>query len=655
MSNGSELVYEMSGLLFGVCRERGIEILIHSMIEKCFEDIGNNEGKLKAIVEQHKEIFWLNWKNIRESIILKYSSFDNGNINNLTNYINYELGGYACIREDLRRIFDIWNKSSSEDWSITQAWGYSETIRLLIDNLEQQDSDTTWLSDFVKKLCLFVVNDIDQLSVNIVKELRGLVDLVSVYNKPIPKFGYSKLNKVNWTKWISITNDAAVIFPEVYPNPKDFDNWRNVIFDNPTQLLSEDFSLLISSLNIIHEENKWLTVTERLVNLFGVLNYQQRTLNIDKLYEFAYLILRKFNSEKLKDALRNSIFLQTVQQEDLNLIPSIKFILAYVYENEIMTTNDPVRAEIKDYWSSGSDQKMTETVTFFEKPSDLELISYFARDSHNKLAQYILRKNSSGINFTSNSEDYRFVDEVCNNIGDEDFKVNYIQSLCSNSLIDDELSNFQDQPIIYSECFNLLILFGTDSIKEKILRVIKNISIESWREDLRSDKKLIDLFDHDLNLDHKFSEAFAEWLDFSMLNQDDQQDKVWNFFKVIEHKILDRQNVYSRLKNKFFENNPIYWSDMSIQYVSEFWVDITDIDFQYIIDKLNLWIDAKSWSQIEWVVELLEDQVLRSEILESRVRANLENEQHSEEIKQILENLLLKIIVDTAIEPPIEN
>ncbi|WP_228270042.1 hypothetical protein [Acinetobacter bereziniae] len=140
-----------------------------------------------------------------------------------------------------------------------------------------------------------------------------------------------------------------------------------------------------------------------------------------------------------------------------------------------------------------------------------------------------------------------------------------------------------------------------------------------------------------------------------MLNKDEYQDKIWRFFNIIEVKILDKQLVYSNLKKKFFENNPIYWSDMSIQYVSEFWVDITDIDFQYIIDKLNLWIDAKSWSQIEWVVELLEDQVLRSEILESRVRANLENEQHSEEIKQILENLLLKIIVDTAIEPPIEN
>ncbi|ENX09175.1 P-loop NTPase fold protein [Acinetobacter courvalinii] len=645
MTNGIELVYEMSGLLFGVNKERGTEILLHGMIENFFENVEGSKGELKALVEQHKNIFWMNWNNIKNNIFIKYSSFDLGEINNLTDYVVAELGGFG-IKDDLIEILNIWKKSTPKDWKLDSDWDYTRTIRDLIDHLGKQEKDIIWLSGFVRKICISNINNIDKLDAIIVKDLKGLVDLVSIYHKPIETLAHPKLNKENWSKWIEITNESAVVINEIYPNSSEFDNWRNAIFDKPTQLTNEDFSLLISSLKIVKEKAKWTGFTEKMSNLIGTLNYQQRSLNIDKIYELAYLLLRNFNNKKLKDALRTQVFLQTVQQEDLNLIPSLKFLLAYVYQKEIITTNDPIRADIKDYWSSGNDQKMTEAVTFFEKVSDLELISNFARDSHNKLAQYILRKNCSEIDFTSNSEDYRFVDEVCNNISDEDFKANYIQSLCHNSLIDDELSEFQEQPILYSECFNLLMLFGSDSVKEKILRVIKNISIESWRKDLKSDKKLIDLFNHDLNLDHKFSEAFAEWLEFSMLNQDDQQDKVWNFFKVIEHKILDKQNVYSRLKNNFFENNPIYWSNMSIQYVSDFWTDITDIDFQYIINKLNLWIDAKSWNQIEWVVRLLEDQTLRSEILESRVRSNLENEENSDESKGILEMLLRKIVVE---------
>ncbi|WP_153887266.1 hypothetical protein [Acinetobacter baumannii] len=381
-------------------------------------------------------------------------------------------------------------------------------------------------------------------------------------------------------------------------------------------------------------------------NLLGSLNYQQRSLNIDKLYELTYLLLCKFDNKKLKDSIKSSIFLQAVQQEDLNLVPSLKYLLALVYDDKIITTTDLIRTEIKEYWSSGNDQKLKETMEFFGKNSNLKVINRMARNSHNKLAQYVLAKNYSNVAFTSNSEDFRFIDEVCENIKDEDFKKNYIESLCNNSLIDNELTDFQEDPIVYAECFNLLLSFGTKEVKQKILYVIKNIPTALWNKDLREDKKLLNLFEYDLNVDHKFSEAFADWLAFSMLNKDNDQNKVWALFHVIERKILDKQNVYESLKKSFFENNPIQWSSESVQYVSGFWTDISDIDVQYIINKLNLWIDSKEWEQIEWLTELLDEVSLRSEILESRVKQNIESEEHPSEVKHMLESLLTKIVVE---------
>ncbi|WP_436898455.1 P-loop NTPase fold protein [Acinetobacter gyllenbergii] len=645
LSNGLELVYEISGLLFGVSKERGIEILLHGMIEKCFEDVYERKGELKAIVEQHQKIFWMNWNNIKKSIFIKYSSFELGEINDLTDYISAELGGYD-VKNDLNEILNVWQKSTEKDWKLDSDWRYTNTIRNLIDLLGKQEKDIIWLSDFVRKLCIYNINNVDKINTSGVKDLKGLVDLVRAYDKPILKLEHPKLTKENWSKWIKITKDANVLFNEIYPSKKDFNNWTNAIFDNPTQLSSEDFSLLILSLDIVKEKSNWLESSEKLVNLFGKLNYQQRSLNVDKVYEFTYLILRKFDDKNLKDALRTPVFIQAVQQSDLSLTPSIKFLLALVYNTEITTTKDAIRAEIKDYWLSGDEKKMKETVDFFEKASDLDFITYLARDSHNKLAQYILNKKTSDVDFTSNSEDYGYIDEVCKNINDEEFTNRYIKSLCHNSSIDNELSSFQENPIAYAECFNLLMQFGTDAVKEEILRVIKNISIESWRNDLRANKKLIDLFDYDLSLDHKFSEAFADWLDFSMLNKDDNQDKIWRLFHIIEGKILDKQLVYSNLKKKFFENNPIQWSRESTQYVAGFWTDLGDIDPQYIINKLNFWVDAKEWMQIEWVTGLLEDNTLRSELLESRVQTNFVNEENSEEVKLILERLLKKILLE---------
>lgn len=644
-NNDLNLIYEIAGLLFGVSTERGTEILLKNMIEKCFEDIEKNKGKLKEIVEKHKVVFWLYWDNIKTNIFLKYSTFEDGEINNLTDYVTSELSDYD-IKNDLRTIFSIWTGTSEKEWKLNNGWGYADTLNSLISSLGKEDADTEWLKIFVKKLCSHVIGEIDTLSKYTIVELRKLLDLLISYNKPINPVTYNKLNKENWSRWIKLVNESNLIFPEILPNSTEFDNWRETIFNNPTQLLSEDFSLLISSLNIVTEASKWHNFMEKMSNLLGSLNYQQRSLNIDKLYELNYLLICKFDNKKLKDSIKSSIFLQTAQQEDLNLVPSLKYLLALVYDDEIITTTDLIRTEIKEYWSSGDDQKLKETVEFFGKNSNLKLINRMARDSDNKLAQYILAKNYIDVAFTSNSDDFRFIDEVCENIKDEEFKKNYIESLCNNSLIDNQLTNFQESPIVYAECFKLLLSFGTNDVKQKILYVIKNISTALWKEDLREDKKLLNLFEHDLNLDHKFSEAFADWLAFSMLNKDVHQDKVWALFHVIERKILDKQNVYGSLKKIFFENNSIQWSSESVQYVSEFWTDISDIDVQYIINKLNLWMDSKEWEQIEWLTELLDEVSLRSEILESRVKENIENEENPSEVRHMLESLLKKIVVE---------
>ncbi|CAM2983997.1 P-loop NTPase fold protein [Acinetobacter celticus] len=645
MANGSDLVYEISGLLFGVSKERGTEILLHGMIEKCFEDIEKNKEVLKGIAEQHKAVFRLNWENIKGSIILKYNAFEDAEINNLTDYIISELGNYD-IQEDLKTILNIWKKSSEKDWRLNQGWEYADTMRVLLDSLDDKDSATTWLSDFVKKLCTHVIKNIDTLDTDTVKELRKLIDLVESYNKPIDILQYTRLNKENWSKWLNVLKTVDLKFLEIFPNKTEFEQWSIELFNDPQTLNKDDFSLLISTLDVMDDTNYWLPVMEKMASMFENSAYHQRVLNINEIYHFTYLLLSKFGHQDLEKSIKSPMFLETIQQEDLNVIPSINYLLALVYEEQLIASKDAIRSEIKDYWSTTNDIKAKEVSEFLEENSDIALISRWARDENNKLAQQILIQLKEDRSVTSNSDDFRYIDEISDNMTDEDFLGVYIQSLCKNSSIEEVLDSFQEDPIIYAKCLELLLKFGTEHVREKLLFTIKNISTEIWKKDLRANKKLINLFEYDLNLDHKFSEAFTDWLEFSILNQDKHQNKVWNLFPIIERKILDKQNVYDKLKNIYFEQNSIHWSSESIPYVEKFWTDIDDIDEQYIIRKLNQWIDAKEWDQIAWLTKLLSNESLKSELLESRVETNLENEQNSAQIKQILENLLQKIVVD---------
>lgn len=636
-----ELKYEISGLLFGVSKQRGSEILLHSMIEKCFENIPNAQGKLREIIEQHQQVFRLNWNHLKTELFKKYNTFDDDNIKKFTDYINGEMQG-SFVEEDLNDLLQLWKDSDFTTWNLTTSSGYANTLKNLIDALNQREQDITWLHDVTNKMSGHLVGLANKLEANSIKELKALINLSNDYGKTVQPSPFNKLSRESWYSWAKVSLSSNTIITEILPNIKEFKNWSIEILNNPQSFTQEDFQVLIFTLKIINKKDYWEEFITKLTGFFTHIPYSQKVLNINEIYDLSFLLTRKFKNIELILSMKSSLFIETLANEEYEKIPSSNYLMALIYEDDLFNEKYNGRNEIRDYWSTSAEEKIRSILDFCSKISDFHWINTLARDLKNKLAQDVLIKNVSDISFTSNSDDIRYIDEIDQNINREDFISIYISNLCQNSSIDDELPTFKEDPIVYATCFKLLLKYGTLDAITKIKLLIKDISSDIWLKDLKGEKSLLTLFSEEIELDHKFSEALADWLEFSMLNNDESQNRVWENFSKIETKILDKQKVYDDLKAKYFSHN-IYWSNESSPYVADFWENLNNINEGDIEERIKFLLDNNQWDTIKWITKIINDKSISSERIESRVEGHLDNPDTSEEIKEILEHLKGKL------------
>ena len=81
----TSLMYELAGLLFGVEKEKGAELLLKEIIIGTLDDQGTNN--LRNLADEHKEVFWLTWSTNWDSFLERSSTFESGKLNHFTNYL----------------------------------------------------------------------------------------------------------------------------------------------------------------------------------------------------------------------------------------------------------------------------------------------------------------------------------------------------------------------------------------------------------------------------------------------------------------------------------------------------------------------------------------------------------------------------------------
>ncbi|VXA55836.1 NTPase [Acinetobacter proteolyticus] len=625
-SKDISLTYELAGLLFGVEKEKGAELLLKEIILSTLDELV--PSTLRKLVEEHKSVFWLTWSTNWDIFFEKNNAFESGKLNHFTNYLCSE---FTTDDQQLFQYMEYlliqWKTIKASDWELNEAWEYNKTLETLISFLGNRDEDIKWLSESIKKLCVHVTSKPESIkNSDPLTELRALIDTIGYLGSTFPILAYPSLNKVQWVKWLALTRNHNIQFPEITPNLTEFSSWSVDALTNVAQIQQEDVNLLIETIPYIKNKAKWEGVINKLVDLFST-SYNQRVRDIDELYELSFALLSNFSFENLEKILKTHVHLkQTIGTEQVKNNASLYYLVALLFTEEIQTQNQFERPDIKDYWKTFSSEKISHTIQFLTKYNRLRLIARIARNPINLLALEIIKSSDHTQLFGTKSETALFIDEYDSHLNDTQQISNIINKICSmGGFNTDVQSLFKNDPILYSECSCLFLQYGDQSTQNKVTELIKNISKEEWENDLNTEKKLCHLFDYPVQLDYKFSEAFFLWLSQAIVNVDKNQKDVWNRFDKISVYLLDKEDNFNKIYKEYFLQPQDLIDDAGFQWIKEYLKNISIISPEHVAERLKVWLDQDKWDRIYWLLSKNPQKTdTGSESLVSRIITKLE-------------------------------
>ncbi|WP_440599683.1 P-loop NTPase fold protein [Acinetobacter soli] len=602
-SKDTVLMYELAGLLFGVEKEKGAELLLKEIIINTLDELSPNS--LRNLADEHKTVFWLTWSTNWEIFLERNNSFESGKLNHFTNYICAEFTIHdQQIFQYMEAILKQWKRIKSSDWELNEAWKYGETLNTLISLLGKKDTDIKWLTNSIEKLCVQVVAKPEAIkNSDPLTELRTLIDTVSNLGGTFRKLGYQSLNKEQWTKWLALTKSHNIKFFEITPSLNEFTSWSISALTNLTQIKSEDVRLLIETIPYVRRTENWNGVAQKIVALFST-TYNQRIKDIDELYELTFALLSNFSFKELTELLKtNPQLKQTINTEKAVDNSSLYFLVALLFTEEIQTQSQFVRQDIKDYWKISSPEKISHTIQFLAKYNKLDLVSRIARNKENLLALQIIKSSDHEQLFGAESDTALFVDEYNSHLQNDQQISDIINKICSRGGFTEQIENkYKNDPIVYSECLFLFLKYGDQPTQSKVIELIRNINKENWENDLNKDKKLCDFFNYPIQLDYKFSEAFFLWLSQVIAKGDKTQKEVWKHFDKISEYLLDKEDNFSKISNEYFQQPEDFIDDTGFQYLSIYWQDISIISPEKVAERLKIWLDNNQWNRIYWLL-----------------------------------------------------
>lgn len=614
-ADSEEIKKELAGLMFGVPKDKGIQLLLGPVIHDAMR---NGDGKvLESLLAEQGEAFWIAWRAIRDAIAVS-SSHTQEYILTATIAISEGLmAEKQRIKPEISALEEVW-RTTSEKWEFKQL-DYAYTIPLMAELVENKEKFVSWCFTVIKEKILGLLKQVDKKEVDVdgLKQISSLASFLVDNDKPLNNITYAELTQDNWIYWLQILSDERIEFPTVLPDKGVIKGLAAAMLPNPTTTSSDILSVLLQTLRLNPKTNEWKAVADNLVQW---ANNPSRALEDDLAYELMMAISTQCIdslSATIKGCVEGAAFWIRGSAEVIDKVESLPIFVASVLGYK-MQENSSVSAGIKDYWKNDSSE--VSSLDALVKFNQLPLAWEMARDKTNKLAITIIRNNLKNEELLSNSKVFLMLDDKFNWIQPSDEQIIY--NLCEISDLNEVAEQLKSTPLKYDHNLYLLLSYGNKEAKDFVRSVVISLSSEQWLDSLENNGYLLNCaLNENIVLDHKYKDAFEKYFN-SVMSTGIADDWLWENFKDLLNKTIDASILKKSLTKKYFSTDIDNLSDDAfVEVTGHLLAGINEVASHDVMSRVCVWLDTNKWDRLLWLVGTgYTTDVKVLEVLESRIK-----------------------------------
>ncbi|MFK5893863.1 MAG: P-loop NTPase fold protein [Pseudomonadota bacterium] len=613
-ADSDEIKKELAGLMFGVPKDKGIQLLLGPVIHDAMR---NGDGEiLEKLLDEQGEAFWIAWRAIRDVIAVS-SSHTQEYILSATIAMHDGLAAVKQrIKPDIVALEKVW-RITSEKWEFKQL-DYAHTIPLMAELVENKENFVSWCFTVVKAKLSGLVKQVEKKEVEIddLKQISSLASFLADNDKPLNRLTYTALTQEGWIYWLNTLGDEGVELPTVLPDKGVINSLATSLLPNPTTVSDEIIDILLSTLKLHPRSSEWKLVAETII-LWA--SNPSRSLESSLAYELMMSIHSQCMgsvSKIIDGCVEGADFWVRASAEEINKIENLPILVASVLGSR-MQENSSVSAAVKDYWKNDSSE--ISNIDALAKFNQLSLVWEMARDKLNKLAITIIRNNLKSKELFSNSNVFLMLDDF-RWIQSSDKQIIYI--LCENSDLKKVAEELESDPLKYAYNLYLLLSYGNKEAKDFAKSIVVSLRSEKWEASLKDNSYLLNcVLDDNVVLDHKYKDAFEKYFN-DVMDTGIADDWLWENFEALLSKTIDTDILKKNLTKKYFSTDIDNLSDDSfLSILGHLFTDINEVTSHDVMSRACVWLDTNKWDRLLWLVGSgYTTDVKALEVLESRIK-----------------------------------
>jgi KAP family P-loop domain len=602
LNDSKTLKMEIAGLLFGVTKEKGIELLLTPEINLA---IRNGDGELlKNLAHKHGEAFWITWRPNRIGFIPNSSHTEELKISATIAICNGLSEFESQSNIDISMLTSLW-KNEHAKWSFKE-FDYSLAIKNLIEVSTDKASLLSWLSQFVEKMLEEYVNSTKdkEFSVLSLPNFRKLIETAEYFGLKLKSQHYSNLNAENWKIWNQALDYYNLDFPSVLPAENVvFQLAKNVNF-NQLNLDEEYLDLLLHTINMYPTSSDWPEVTELMINWSGLPN---RHIGYDVFYLLLLRLIATQDdevSEKIISCVKADLFWRRAKQESIENSIYLPILAAISLDKELNESLF-VNVDCIEFWSEIKDESICQDIyNIISDVKRLDSIWLLSTNTKNKLAIEIIKKSWSDELFkcecgTWYLDEYEWASE-------EELK-EITENLCNKGSFESAMDDMKNRPSVYAKVFKILKNYGNLMAKEFVVDVVGAISKEQWSKYLTSNNDLLYCVEKN---NHKYSDALVEYFLLAVSEADFQCD-LWPYFQILIDKCCDGETIaIPKLLNSYLESKNDCLNIEELAYLLTASKNIINAcNKNLLMQKIIAWMDCEEWDKINLLLSFKIDAI----------------------------------------------